>query len=313
MMPNIRQHTILMMLLLANLPLMGQDTLRTQVDVVVVPVSVRDSKGNPVENLKREDFRIFEDGRLQKIRSVSIESPPLSIAIMIDTGMGTFLLNHFADPFGSLSGAFGVDDAAAIYQFDYRYKADKVADFTSSHDGLEKALSEIMKTSRDQADRGTNEAPLFTAATDLETRPAGRRKLIVVFTAGSAGEGSRSVEEVRERLGRAQVQMSAILLGHFFPVAPTSNLRKYAEPTGGDVYRVTDDTRARTLHDTFARLIEQARHQYVLTYVSNNVVPGPSPVNRKIEVKTNSRSLKPSYRTGYLQYGVLKQPCWRFL
>ena len=100
--------------------------------------------------------------------------------------------------------------------------------------------------------------------------------------------------------------MDAVLVGHFFPLAPTSDLRKFAEPTGGDVYRVTDVDRAAALHNTFARIIEQARHQYVLTYVSNNVVPGPSPVNRKIEIKTNRRGLKPSYRTGYLQYGVLK-------
>ena len=74
------------MLLMVNLPLMGPDTIRTQVDVVVVPVSVLDSKGNPLENLRREDFRIFEDGRPQEILSVSIEPPPLSIAVMIDTG-----------------------------------------------------------------------------------------------------------------------------------------------------------------------------------------------------------------------------------
>jgi hypothetical protein len=83
--------------------------------------------------------------------------------------------------------------------------------------------------------------------------------MIVVFTAGSAGEGNRSVEEIRERLGHAQVQMYVVLVGHFFPVAPTSDLRKYAEPTGGDVYRVTDDDRATALHTAFARIIEQAR------------------------------------------------------
>jgi hypothetical protein len=125
MMPNIR-WPICLLLLLANLPLIGQDSIRAQVDVVVVPISVRDSKGNPVENLRREDFRIFEDGRPQELRTVSSDSPLLSVAVMIDT------------------------------------------------------------------------------------------------------------------------------------------------------------------------------------YVSNNVVPGPSPVNRKIEIKTNRRGLKLSYRTGYLQYGVLK-------
>src|SRR5215831_1502456 len=125
MMPNIRWPIFLVMLL-ANLPLPGQDTIRAQVDVVVVPVSVRDSKGNPVENLTREDFRIFEDGRPQEIRSASSDSPPLSVAVMIDTGMASVLLSHYADPFGSLSAALAGDDEAAIYQFDYRYTAEKV-------------------------------------------------------------------------------------------------------------------------------------------------------------------------------------------
>ena len=163
-------------------------------------------------------------------------------------------MNHYVEPFGLLSAALVGDDEAAIYRFDYRYTAEKVSDFTSSNDGLGKALSQIKKTSRGQADRDTN----------------------------------------------------AVLVGHFFPVAPTSDLRKYAEPTGGDVYRVTDEDRATALHTTFARIIERARHQYVLTYVSNNVVPGPLPVNRKIEVKTNRRGLKSSYRTGYLQHPALK-------
>jgi hypothetical protein len=42
----------------------------------------------------------------------------------------------------------------------------------------------------------------------------------------------------------------------------------------------------------FARIVEQARHQYVLAYISNSVVLGSSPVNRKIEVKTDRRGLK---------------------
>src|SRR5262245_25714294 len=210
-MPYMRRP-IFLMLLMVNLPLIGQDTIRTQVDVVVVPVSVRDSKGNPVENLRREDFRIFEDGRLQEIRSMSFESPPLSVAIMIDRGgMSNFLLSHYAEPFGSLSMPLAGDDEAAIYQFDYRYPAEKVSDFTSSHDQLGKTLTQIKKASGDQADPGTNEAPLVTAALDLETRPVGRRKMIVVFTGRSAGEGNRSVEEIRERLGHAQVQMYAVL------------------------------------------------------------------------------------------------------
>src|SRR5215831_112393 len=113
-MPDMRRP-IFLMLLMVNLPLIGQDTIRAQVDVVVVPVSVRDSKGNAVDDLRREDFRIFEDGRPQEIRSASFESAPLSVALMIDTGMADFFLNQFADPFGPLVSALAGEDEAAIY------------------------------------------------------------------------------------------------------------------------------------------------------------------------------------------------------
>jgi hypothetical protein len=84
----------------------------------------------------------------KKSSASSIESPPLSIAVMIDIGMANFLLNHYVDPFGLLSAALVGDDEAAIYQFDYRYTVEKVSDFTSSNDGLGKALRQIKKTSR---------------------------------------------------------------------------------------------------------------------------------------------------------------------
>src|SRR5579862_9095586 len=50
-------------------------TLKTERNTVLVPVVVRDSKGNPVENLRKEDFRIFDRGKPQAILSFSIEKP----------------------------------------------------------------------------------------------------------------------------------------------------------------------------------------------------------------------------------------------
>jgi VWFA-related protein len=55
-------------------------TIRVRVRLVPVDVIVTDSLGRPVTNLKREDFRIFENGREQEIRHFSIQkltpSPP---------------------------------------------------------------------------------------------------------------------------------------------------------------------------------------------------------------------------------------------
>jgi VWFA-related protein len=49
--------------------------LQSHVNVVPLRVVVRDAKGNPVTGLRKEDFQLFEDGKLQDISHFAIESP----------------------------------------------------------------------------------------------------------------------------------------------------------------------------------------------------------------------------------------------
>jgi VWFA-related protein len=57
-----------------------------QTNVVTVNVTVLDRDGKPIENLKKEDFEIFEDGKLQKLQAVDFQKlqsnlmPPLTLA-----------------------------------------------------------------------------------------------------------------------------------------------------------------------------------------------------------------------------------------
>jgi hypothetical protein len=48
-------------------------TFATRVDLVVVPVVVRDRKGRAVGNLTREDFQLFDRGKPQSISRFSVE------------------------------------------------------------------------------------------------------------------------------------------------------------------------------------------------------------------------------------------------
>ncbi len=50
-------------------------TFKLHVNLVEVHVVVRDSKGNAVPNLKKEDFRLFDKGKLQMITTFGIETP----------------------------------------------------------------------------------------------------------------------------------------------------------------------------------------------------------------------------------------------
>lgn len=49
-------------------------TFKLRVNLVQVHVTVRDEKGNPIPNLKREDFQVFDQGKLQPITVFAVET-----------------------------------------------------------------------------------------------------------------------------------------------------------------------------------------------------------------------------------------------
>src|SRR5216684_5552836 len=50
-------------------------TFKVRVNLVLVRVVVRDSKGKVVPNLKKEDFQLYDNRKLQTISSFSVEAP----------------------------------------------------------------------------------------------------------------------------------------------------------------------------------------------------------------------------------------------
>jgi VWFA-related protein len=63
-------------------------TFATAVNLVMVPVVVRDAKGHAVGTLHQEDFRLFDKGRLQTITKFSIEKTNTPSALL-DTSIQT--------------------------------------------------------------------------------------------------------------------------------------------------------------------------------------------------------------------------------
>src|SRR5437899_8380581 len=65
-------------------------TLRVNVKLVNVFVSVTDPNGTPVGGLSKENFRITEDGIPQNVAVFTRESElPLSIVLAVDTSLST--------------------------------------------------------------------------------------------------------------------------------------------------------------------------------------------------------------------------------
>ena len=67
-------------------PAPADQNIRVRVQVVSVPVSVMDKRGLPVIDLSQNDFRVYENGKLQTIKYFVREPlPPLRIGLILDT------------------------------------------------------------------------------------------------------------------------------------------------------------------------------------------------------------------------------------
>ncbi|HLQ77379.1 MAG TPA: VWA domain-containing protein [Terriglobia bacterium] len=62
----------------------GGFTLSLDVNRVLIDALVRDRNGKPMANLRKEDFRLFEDGIEQPIQNFSRDELPLAVALVID-------------------------------------------------------------------------------------------------------------------------------------------------------------------------------------------------------------------------------------
>src|SRR5262245_39243363 len=310
--------------LISIVPVLAQrDTIRTGVDLVVVPVSVRDSNGGFVDGLEKEDFSVFEDGRLQEIRQFSIDQSPLSAAVLLDSTVEEGALRRFADSIGSLSSSFIPIDETGVYRFDSKVVI-KLSDFARSQDAFENSLSVVQRMAarrgnwssslvffpgrgsrwlRSLLDRNADaQVPnnaLLAAAADLEKRRPENRKVIIAFSDGQSAKTFLPTQEVFDRLVRSQIQFYGVTASVPLMDGATSILRTYADATGGDAYSgITQDA----LQRAFLTITEQARREYVLTYISNNEISGLLPVLRKIEVRMRTSGFKVRHRDSYQQY-----------
>ena len=172
--------------LLAVAEFSSQDTqIRTRVDLVVVPVSVRDNNGSLITNLGPEDFTVLEDGRQQKITNFSVDAQPLSAAIVVDDGISGPSLKQIFDLFPSIAGGFTADDEMTSFRYDHL--TTRLSDFTRDREQIEKSFGEL-----EQIAKSRPEEPARPAVYDKIERktPGIVRALAGIFSLGSNGAPS---------------------------------------------------------------------------------------------------------------------------
>src|SRR5689334_19339614 len=122
----------------------SDDTIKVNVKLVNVFVTVTDDHGAPVGGLKKEDFDLAEDGKPQKISVFSKESAlPLSIVLSIDTSLSTRkdLPLELASARRFAHAILRPVDALSLYQFSETVS--EVTSFTSDLRVIDRGIDRI--------------------------------------------------------------------------------------------------------------------------------------------------------------------------
>lgn len=244
----------------------GQDDDVINIDssIVVMNATITDIHGKPVRGLKQNQFKIFEDGKEQKIDFFQAEETPFAAVILLDTSgsMEKRVTLARAAAINFLDG-LRQTDVAAIYNFDS--KVSLVQEFSNSRDIVESAFN--LKA------RGMtvlNDA-IFKAAVELQKRPEKRKAIIVL----SDGEDTQSVHSADKALKAAlaantliyTIDMSADDPGDRKRLLNQGVLRNFAEKTGGTFVPTPGGL---ALREAFGRIVDELGTQYTLTYQPSN-------------------------------------------
>jgi VWFA-related protein len=275
--------------------LLFQFTISVDVDVALFNLTVLDGKGKTVTGLTADNFRIYEDGRPQKIKMFQPEDSPATVGLVIDNSGS--MMNKRADVVTAalaFVGASHPDDEMFIVDFNryawlalpesLRFTSDVpqlraallatgAEGTTALYDGLELALNHLKDGTR-------------------------QRKALVLLSDGADNASSVTFEEILKLA--EQSSATIYCLGIYDQYEKDRNpavLRRLAKLTGGEAYfpRHPSD-----LHEVWPRIAGSIRGQYTIGYISDNTTRDGA--YRKVRITAVDQRGKPldvRARSGY--------------
>ena len=291
-------------------PLAAQPAIRVDVHLVNVGFSVRDSQGNLVTNLTRDDFDVFEDGAPQKISFFARSSDvPLKLGLLMDVSgsQESFVKPHSKDLHTFLTSVLGTKDQAFMLCFGNHLRL--VSDFTNSPKYLTDSLELFHKGKAEFPEIGPVEHrilgtafydAIYYSATQLLANSQGGRKALIIF---SDGEDNSSAHHMLDAIEASQVN-DVLLFAVRYTEMKNGRLNarnKYgigvmermARETGGCDY----DAREKGLKADFEQIGEQLRSSYELAYHSTD--PSDDGTFHKIRIRPRQPGLVVRAKSGY--------------
>jgi len=249
-------------------PSFPEPTLRVDSSLVLIPAQVTTREGSPILDLKRKDFRIYEDGAEQEIAYFAKDDAPVSIGLLLDSSGS---MRNKKQKSSEAAAAFfktaNSEDEFFLIEFDERPKL--AVPFTKDIDLL---YHEITHT------RPYGRTSLFDAihmALGVMKGARHERKALVIVSDGGDNRSRHTFTAIKSDVLEADVQLYA--MGIFDPEGASRNSREEAEGpqvldhlaelTGGRHFPVLN---LASLPEVSTRIGQLLRNRYLLGYNPTN-------------------------------------------
>ena len=235
--------------------------LRADSNLVLVPVTVLDSKDRVVIGLRAEDFSISDNRLPQTIKCFSQEDEPVSITVVLDSSgsMATKLAQERAAALELMREANPQDEFSLIL---FGNEPRVAIPFSESADDVSRA---VIST---QPDGFTSLWDAMYLAVQQQKNSTYARKAIVVISDGGDNHSRYTEDEIKTVLKEADVQVYAIALSDKFTRTPEEKLGplrldEITAVTGGRAIRIHDAIEAAQAAGDISL---ELRNKYVIGY-----------------------------------------------
>ena len=275
--------------LLSSEEMAGDYKLQVKVNLVLVETTVRDIRGQIVDNLRREDFAISEDGANQEVSHFSRDELPLAIAIVVDrSGSVEPIIQRLREAALDTLSLLKAEDQVALFAFDS--KSERLEYLTTDRERIAAAIGRI------RPGGGTNITDAVFDATLYLGRAAPSRRHAIVLVSdnqntvrgfASASDAVRIGLETESTIYSIRITPHGFSRGMIAPdLIPGANaVNKMARETGGEVFQADDGNSIKT---AMGAVINRLKKRYTLGYSSSN--PNADGKFREISVKLTGTS-----------------------
>src|SRR5712691_4741375 len=258
-----------------------QDVIRIDTDLVPIDVTVTDSKGRLVRDLKKEDFKLFEDGIERPIASFNVEKiegapRPVAIVFALDLSgsMTPDEVARISDAMREFSRRLAEHPAVfAIMTFGMRVKT--LQSFTDDREKLDRAFERLAHEPNGMSthtyDAVDDAVRMLVRHAPLTRQHQLMKRDLVVITDGFPVGDTVSPETVIERANASDTSVYVVTMPSFTHMLASAQMTPL--PTPLDVSGLVDKTGGRSVYANqkdlgplFRAIAEEVASAYVLGF-----------------------------------------------